>query len=254
MGAILKTKGTMSKKDIMNISVQTLPNGYALTVDEKEYMCFNVRELSEAVFVHCGLERTEYMDRETIQDLMTAAATWPNAGDAVQQAAVLTVENDKLNRQLATLKHKLCCMQDRLDEAQDKLEELDYNENKPKKPVGFSPTITKADVQHKPKTVKLIDRSFISKGEVSQGDAPAFDTSKFDAETAKELLTPISRTGLSTRAKSVLSLVGGRSNKTVGDALRCSRKDFLKVRGCGVAVISDIEIWLTSHGLTFGMV
>ncbi len=67
----------MAKKQFIKVSVKTLPNGYSLDVDGKGYMYFTLQELVEGIFVHVGLHKLDWLERDTITDLMTACATWP---------------------------------------------------------------------------------------------------------------------------------------------------------------------------------
>ena len=55
-------------------------------------MYFTLQELLEGIFVHVGLHKLDWLDRDTITDLMTACATWPKEGDAIQEAARLTAQ------------------------------------------------------------------------------------------------------------------------------------------------------------------
>jgi hypothetical protein len=87
------------------IKVLTLPNGYALTVASQEYLCFTLEQLLESVFVHIGIGLTEYMNRDTIKDLMTACATWPNAKDALKSLKMLQDENERHKKSIENLKN-----------------------------------------------------------------------------------------------------------------------------------------------------
>ena len=65
------------RQKIKTIRVDTLPNGYVLTVGKKQYMAFNQKELVEMIFVHVGLAIDDYMDKGMVHDLMTACAAAP---------------------------------------------------------------------------------------------------------------------------------------------------------------------------------
>ena len=69
------------------VKVETAPNGYSLDVDGNGYMYFTLAELVEGFFTHVGLGIVDYCDEQTMRDLMTACATWPNEGDAIKCAA-----------------------------------------------------------------------------------------------------------------------------------------------------------------------
>ena len=255
----------MSRENI-NISVQTLPNGYALTVDNQEYMYFNTRELLEGIFYHIGLEKTEYMDRQTIHDLMFAAATWPDAKDAVKDALRLTAENSRLTKEVGGLKHKIGKLMDTNDSLQDQLKELTKGDKaKPKKGSG-NKNVTLADVAQRQKPVNLITKAIGIGSHITRGEAgPLPEKKHIKVATTKNplspadpekvyklLMTPLKQLKLPTRVKSALIIVGGKENKIVGDAVRYSREEFMKVRGCGNSVMMTLDAWLMANHIDFG--
>lgn len=255
----------MSKENI-RISVQTLPNGYALTVDDQEYMYFNTRELLEGLFYHVGLEKTGYMDRQTIHDLMFAAATWPDAKDAVKDALRLTAENSRLTKEVGGLKHKIGKLMDTNDSLQDQLKELTKGDKaKPKKGSG-NKNVTLADVAQRQKPVNLITKAIGIGSHITRGEAgPLPEKKHIKVATTKKplspddpekvyklLMTPLKQLKLPTRVKSALIIVGGKENKIVGDAVRYSREEFMKVRGCGNSVMMTLDAWLTANHIDFG--
>ena len=63
------------KKKRKQVKVETLPNGYALTVGKKEFLLFNEKELAAAVFYHILLGNDEYVNKNISENLMTASAT-----------------------------------------------------------------------------------------------------------------------------------------------------------------------------------
>lgn len=87
------------------IRVESLPNGYSLTVNKQKYMAFTPERLMEEMFVHVGLGLDSYMNRDTISDLMTACATWPDAKDGLVALKKLQEENTKLNGTIENLKN-----------------------------------------------------------------------------------------------------------------------------------------------------
>lgn len=87
-------KGTMAKKYEQRemphkVSVATLPNGYAFTVDGKEYLCFSAEQLVNEVFVRLALGELEYMNKDTIAAVLEAAAKWQDLKDALMANAEL---------------------------------------------------------------------------------------------------------------------------------------------------------------------
>lgn len=78
------------------INLETLPNGYALTVDNNEYVVFSFDKLMSEIFFRFGLQETKYCAPDFIENLMVAAASWPNQADALRQCATLqTMLKDK---------------------------------------------------------------------------------------------------------------------------------------------------------------
>ena len=71
------------------VSMATLPNGYAFTVDGKEYLCFSAEQLVNEVFVRLALGELEYMNKDTIAAVLEAAARWQDVKDALMANAEL---------------------------------------------------------------------------------------------------------------------------------------------------------------------
>ena len=89
----------LAKRKTKKISVQTLPNGYALTVNSKQYMLFSEKELVAAVFYHILLGKEEYVNKNISENLMVAAATWPTVGEAIQGNATLMADIKQARRE-----------------------------------------------------------------------------------------------------------------------------------------------------------
>lgn len=68
------------KKHLKKITVLTLPNGYSLTYEGMKptngHMYFTPEKLLEGFMLHIGLEMTEQLDTETMQDFIVAACNW----------------------------------------------------------------------------------------------------------------------------------------------------------------------------------
>lgn len=64
-------------KKLQELHVSMLPNGYDVKIGKKSMLYFNEQELLEGLFVHIGLKIDDYMNKQTIRDLMTACATYP---------------------------------------------------------------------------------------------------------------------------------------------------------------------------------
>ena len=81
---------TSPSKELQHkVSVSTLPNGYAFTVDDKEYLCFSAEQLVNEVFVRLALGELEYMNKDTIAAVLEAAAKWQDMKDALMANAEL---------------------------------------------------------------------------------------------------------------------------------------------------------------------
>ena len=78
-----------SKELQHKVSGSTLPNGYAFTVDDKEYLCFSAEQLVNEVFVRLALGELEYMNKDTIAAVLEAAAKWQDMKDALMANAEL---------------------------------------------------------------------------------------------------------------------------------------------------------------------
>ena len=69
----------MAKK-VKLIDVETLPNGYSLKFDGMKqqggYMYFTPEQLLEGFMAHIGLEMTDQLNMETIQDFLVTAINW----------------------------------------------------------------------------------------------------------------------------------------------------------------------------------
>lgn len=258
----------MAKKQSTEISVQTLPNGYSLDVDGKGFMYYTVQDLLEGFFMHAGLRKTDYLDREVIRDLMTACATWPKEGDAIQEAARLTEQVETLqergDRNASTinqLKRQLADTQQKLADATAKLSRFLSAEKpveKKHQQKGESRIVTRGDVVQKEKAQKAT--SNITKGDVAPKTSKRKPTEPtatipYSETVYQALMLPltIDKTGLPTRVLSIMKIVGGSSNATVGDALMHPKSEFMKVRGFGKGVAEKLEAFLSKRNLNFGM-
>lgn len=257
----------MAKKQLTKVSVQTLPNGYSLDVDGKGYMYFTIQELMEGIFVHVGLHKLDWLERDTITDLMTACATWPKEGDAIQEAARLTAQVEALQQSrtrdastIATLKNQLASTSKKLADTTAKLARF-LSEEKPVEAKDISniepKNVSKGDVL--PKVKIPVTTSHITHGDLAQTSKhkPTVSavTIPYSEEVYQSLMLPltIDKTGLPTRVLSIMKIVGGSSNATVGDALIHTRKVYEKTRGFGKGVAEKLDAFISSHHLAYGM-
>lgn len=61
------------KKDLTNINLKTVPNGYALTVGDTECMYYNETDLLAGFMAHVGLGETANMEKGTILSTLFSA-------------------------------------------------------------------------------------------------------------------------------------------------------------------------------------
>ena len=93
----------MAKNDERpNVLLTTLPNGYALTVDKKEYMAFDVENMLAQVFTHIALHENDYMEANYVKSLFEVAGAWPDHKDAynavAEQMAIVKDQQKTINR------------------------------------------------------------------------------------------------------------------------------------------------------------
>ena len=89
---------TMSKKKLPFIKVETLPNGYALTVGKHEYLALSAESLVDIFFTHVAIGELEYINRDMAAGLLQAAATWKTVGEALSANAQLMAEARRAER------------------------------------------------------------------------------------------------------------------------------------------------------------
>lgn len=254
----------MAKKQLTKVSVQTLPNGYLLNVDGRGYMYFALQELLEGFFVHVGLNKLDWLDRDTITDLLTACATWPKEGDAIQQAAKLTAQVETLqqthtknNATIAELRSQLASMSQKLADTTAKLARfLSASKSEAEKKKSEKSLVTKGDVMPKKKVPYITQGDLVQKPKATSRKATVSTvTIPYSEEVYQSLILPltIDKTGLPTRVLSIMKIVGGRSNATVGDALIHTRKEYEKTRGFGNVVAEKLDAFVNSHHLAYGM-
>jgi len=106
------------KKYLKRITVLTLPNGYSLTYDGMKpaggHMYFTPEQLLEGFMVHIGLEMTEQLDIDTMQDFIVAACNWKDNAKCVQEIEKLNTQVNGLRLRRNGLATKLIAERNRL--------------------------------------------------------------------------------------------------------------------------------------------
>ena len=100
----------MAKK-VKMVKVETLPNGYSLKFDGMHfkggYMYYTLEKLLEGFMLHIGLEITEQLNTETMQDFIVTAMNWKD-----NKACVKEIE--RLNAALKAMTGKRSALVNRL--------------------------------------------------------------------------------------------------------------------------------------------
>ena len=90
-------------KKLQELHVSMLPNGYDVKIGKKSMLYFNEQELLEGLFVHIGLKIDDYINKQTIRDMMTACATYPDGTKAIEEIARLEGIIKELRANINTL-------------------------------------------------------------------------------------------------------------------------------------------------------
>lgn len=88
---------------LQELHVSMLPNGYDVKIGNKNMLYFNEQELLEGLFVHIGLKIDGYINKQTIRDMMTACATYPDGTKAVEEITRLEGIVKELRANINTL-------------------------------------------------------------------------------------------------------------------------------------------------------
>ena len=244
-------KPIVSKPKKIKITLTTVSNGYALDVDGVGYMYYDTTSLIEGIIYHIGLHQKKWADEETIKALLTVAAKWsPDVQTQLERDSVA-----ELNfRKMAGMQTRIAAQNTRIAELMDKVDELEEQLKKatpkaPEKKQGKY--ISKAEVSYG--TLKPLSK--IPPKEEPEVKKIVSRPSECSDDIYNALMTPltIDATGLPTRVISVLKIVGGKENKTIGDVVIHTTQELMRVRGCGKFVIDEFSLWLDAHHLTMNM-
>ena len=112
-----------------NVLLTTVPNGYALTVDKKEYMAFDVESMLAQVFTHIALHENDYLDANYVKSLFEVAGAWPDHKDAynavAEQMAIVKEQQKTINhlyKRLSDLGKEKDDVEKKLSEALEQVE------------------------------------------------------------------------------------------------------------------------------------
>lgn len=172
---------TMSKKKLPFIKIETLPNGYAMTVGKHEYLALSPESLVDIFFTHIAIGELEYINRDMAAGLLQAAATWQTVGEALSANAQLIAEARRAERDYQNAIRGQAKANEDCEKAvkeRDRLYaknlELEYEVKKLKEKidgigktlVGGEPKSRPLPVLDAPKKRKKYDRSDITKADI----------------------------------------------------------------------------------------
>ena len=90
------------KTKLPNVSVTTLPNGYALTFDgmrqPKGYMYFTLEDLLKGFMIHIGCGKTDQLDMSNIDDFLDAVLAYKSKEDCIEEIQQLKSQVDMAER------------------------------------------------------------------------------------------------------------------------------------------------------------
>lgn len=226
------------------IILETHPNGYGLTVGEHSYLYFDIPTLLEGFFTHVGLGIGSYMDKDVMHNLLTVCATWPNEGDAIKAAADLTSQIETLQQQLMSKNNTIRAQKEKIERLQEEVSKVP--DAKSRQTGHFTKQeLNELNLKPAPKQPAPTPKPSRPKAKLNR--------IKYTDEAYKAVMTPIKESGLPTRVKSILTIVGGRENKLMGDALQCSEAEFSQAKGCGKFVIDTINKWCEEHSVCLNL-
>ena len=102
-------------KELLNINTQTIPNGYALDVDNQKYMYHSLEGFIEGFMFHVGLGEKSYCNKEFIKDFLATAIAWKTGdGDLAKKNIELVDENKRLLSMIQTSKKTIKRLKERI--------------------------------------------------------------------------------------------------------------------------------------------
>lgn len=107
-----------------DVKVETLPNGYALTVCGHEYLYLSPMKLLAGVFYHVGLKNLNEVNSDNIQCLMEAVMSWPTVKDAATSQTKMQADLNDARRELRISRKQYHNLSEKHKFAQDELTDL----------------------------------------------------------------------------------------------------------------------------------
>ena len=147
------------KRKLPMIHVETLPNGYSLTFDgmkNEGYMYFTPSKLLEGFMLHIGLNMTEELDIETMQDFIVAATQWNDNKKCLEEIKNLNDKIKLLESSRRSIANKAIIERNRLLTMRDGIEKLTIKFKNLKDVCTPLTTLIKNSVAMKPLTLKSL--------------------------------------------------------------------------------------------------
>lgn len=100
-------------KELTPIKVETLPNGYNLTVYQNSYLYFGEAELFEGLCYHAGMAIMKEQDKAVIREVI-ANLLDGETKDLMERNQKQQIENEKLSAKIAKLQSEKAKLEMRL--------------------------------------------------------------------------------------------------------------------------------------------
>ena len=118
------------KTKLPNVSVTTLPNGYALTFDgmrqPKGYMYFTLEDLLKGFMIHIGCGKTDQLDMSNIDDFLDAVLAFKGKEDCLEEIQRLKSQVDMAERRRNYMAKRLVFSRGQLVELVKEIDRLAY--------------------------------------------------------------------------------------------------------------------------------
>ena len=118
------------KTNLPNISVVTLPNGYALTFDgmrqTKGYLYFTPEDLLKGFMIHIGCGKTDQLDMSNIDDFLDAVLAFKDKDDCIEEIQRLKSQVDIAERRRNYMAKRLIFSRGQLVELVKEIDRLAF--------------------------------------------------------------------------------------------------------------------------------
>ena len=115
----------MDKKELSpKIDVRTLKNGYAMTVNGKEYLFFTIDKLSAGFFYHVLMGQRDYANADFTEALMHVAGSFKDNEELMTAAANALAESKGMTKQIISANKKISKLEDHIDQLKDEVREM----------------------------------------------------------------------------------------------------------------------------------